>query len=236
MYHLMYSKRVHNKYIFRSRISEAQFRRLIYLFVIDMEATKMTALTGLNRNTINRILRMLRIRIARLCEQESNRRDGVFELDECYLGARRVRGKRGRGARGKTILFGIYERTREQVYIRIVRNIKRHTLMKTIEGKTELSSTIYTDGFRVYDSLLKEGFRKHQRVEHGRNEFARGEVHVNGIEGFWSILKTRLSKFRGLGRKAHIFLHVKECEYRFNHRHENLYSLILTNLRNSPLN
>ena len=45
----------------------------------------MTALTELNRNTVNRILRMLRIRIAQLCEQESNRRDSLFELDEYYL-------------------------------------------------------------------------------------------------------------------------------------------------------
>ena len=76
---------MHNKYIFHSHISAKIFRRLIYLFVIDMEATKMTALTELNRNTVNRILRMLRIRIAQLCEQESNRRDSLFELDEYYL-------------------------------------------------------------------------------------------------------------------------------------------------------
>ena len=69
-----------------------------------------------------------------------------------------------------------------------------------------------------------------------KNEFVRGVAHVNGMEGFWSFLKTRLSKFRGLGKNAHIFLPVKECEYRFNHRGEYLYTLILTNLRNSPIN
>ena len=227
---------MHNKYFFRSRISEAQFRRLIYLFVIDMEATKITALTGLNRNTVNRILKLLRIRLAKLSEQEQARRTGIFELDECYLGARRVRGKRGRGAKGKTILFGIYERISRHVYVRIVHNVKRHTLMRVIESNISHESTIYTDGFRVYDSLMKAGFKYHGKVIHGDNEFVRGSVHVNGIEGFWSVLKTRLSKFRGLGSKAHIFLHVKECEFRFNHRGENLYSLILTNLRNSPLN
>lgn len=108
--------------------------------------------------------------------------------------------------------------------------------MKIIKSKIELSSTIYTDEFRVYDSLIKEGFHNHQRVEHGRNEFTQGDVHANGIGDFWSIFKTRLSKFRELGRKAHISLHVKECEYRFNHRHENLYSIILTNLQNSLFN
>ena len=201
-----------------------------------MEATKITALTGLNRNTVNRILKLLRIRLAKLCEQEKISHTGVFELDECYLGARRVRGKRGRGAKGKTILFGIYARVSRHVYVRIVHNVKHHTLMRIIESRINHESTIYTDGFRVYDSLMKDGFKHHSKVIHGDNEFVRGSVHVNGIEGFWSALKTRLSKFRGLGRKANIFLHVKECEFRFNHRKENLYSLILTNLRNSPLN
>ncbi len=171
-----------NKYIFRSHISEKSFRRLIRLFVIDMETTKMTVMAGLNRNTVNRILRMLRI--AKLCEQESFRRAGLFELDECYLGARRVRGKRGRGAKGTTILFGIYERTRKYVYVRIVRNVKSHTLMKILKDKVEYESTIYTDGFPVNDALLKDEFAKHLRVEHARNEFVRGHVHFNGIESF----------------------------------------------------
>lgn len=225
-----------NKYIFHSHISEKKFRELIRLFVIDMEATKITALTGLNRNTVNRILLLIRIRLAKCCEQEKKPQSGVFELDECYLGARRVRGKRGRGAKGKTILFGLYERLSRKVYARIVRNVKSQILMKVIESKITHDSTIYTDGFRVYDSLLEQGFQSHSKVLHGENEFVRGVVHVNGIEGFWSVLKTRLIKFRGLGKKAHIFLHVKECEYRFNHRGEDLYTFILTNPRNSPLN
>lgn len=74
----------------------------------------------------------------------------------------------------------------------------------------------------------------HETVEHGANEFVRGSIHVNGIEGFWSVVKTRLSKFHGI-RKSHIYLHLKECEYRFNHRHENMYNLLLLNLSKSPL-
>ena len=58
---------------------------------------------------------------------------------------------------------------------------------------------------------------------------------MNGIEGFWSVAKTRLAKFRGLTPSS-FYLHLKETEYRFNHRHENLYQLILTNLRNESLN
>ena len=147
---------------------------------------------------------------------------------------RRVRGKRGRGALGKTIVFGIYERESRKVYSRIVENVKRETLMRIIVQKISRESTVYTDGFKSYTALKEMGYLFHETVEHGANEFVRGSIHVNGIESFWSVVKTRLSKFRGI-RKSHIHLHLKECEYRFNHRYENMYDLLLMNLRFSPL-
>lgn len=223
-----------NKYIFRSRISEKKFREIIRLFIIDIEATKISMITGITRKTINRILFSLRTRISKIFEQECFSESGVYELDECYVGARRVRGKRGRGAFGKTIVFGIYERKSRKVYSRIVENVKRETLMSIITQKISSESTVYTDRFKNYSALKEMGYTKHETVEHGANEFVRGSIHVNGIEGFWSVVKTRLSKFRGI-RKSHIYLHLKECEYRFNHRHENMYDLLLLNLRKSPL-
>lgn len=54
------------------------------------------------------------------------------------------------------------------------------------------------------------------------NEFGSGSRHINGIESFWSFVKRRLQKFNGV--PAHTFyLHLKECEWRFNQRHEDLY-------------
>ena len=86
-------------------------------------------ITGITRKTINRIFFSLRTRISKLLEQEYLSGLGIYELDECYVGARRVRGKRGRGALEKTIVFGIYERKSRKVYSRIVENIKHETLM-----------------------------------------------------------------------------------------------------------
>lgn len=223
-----------NKYVFRSRISEKKFREIIRLFIIDIEATKISVITGITRKTINRILFSLRTRISKICEQECFSESGVYELDECYVGARRVRRKRGRGAFGKTIVFGIYERKSRKIYSRIVEHVKRETLMRIITQNISSESTVYTDGFKSYSALKEMGYTKHETVEHGANEFVRGSIHVNGIEGFWSVVKTRLSKFRGI-RESHIYLHLKECEYRFNHRHENMYDLLLLNLRKSPL-
>ncbi len=78
------------------------------------------------------------------------------------------------------------------------------------------------------------GYKKHYRVSHGGNEFARGRCHVNGMESFWGYAKTRLARFRGL-HKHTFLLHLKECEFRFNHRHDDLYPLILKMCRKNPL-
>ena len=66
------------------------------------------------------------------------------------------------------------------------------------------------------------GYGKHFRIDHGRNEFAKGSTHVNGIEGFWGFSKTRLSRFRGMS-KSTFYLHLKECEFRLNYRDQDLY-------------
>ena len=215
---------VSSKQFVRARISRAKFRQLLKLFALDLTATQIAPLTGLNRNTVNRYLRLIRQAIAAHCQRESPF-SGEVELDESYFGARRVRGKRGRGAGGKTIVFGIYKRN-GRVYTEIVPNCKKASLQAIIRGKVELATTIHTDGFRSYDGIVHMGYQKHYRVRHDRDEFAHGTNHINGIEGFWGIAKTRLVKFKGM-RRSTFYLHLKECEFRFNHRDEDLYHLLL---------
>ena len=95
-----------NRYYRRSKISEAKFRELVRCFAADLDASQIALLSGLNRNTVNRYLKVIRARIAEHCELESPL-SGEIEVDESFFGARRVKGKRGRGAYGKTIVFGL---------------------------------------------------------------------------------------------------------------------------------
>ena len=95
-----------NKYISRSKISESKFRKIIRHFSLDLDAQQIATLTHLNRNTVNRYVRLVRERIAEFCEQESPFH-GEIEVDETYFGGKRIKGKRGRGASGKTPVFGI---------------------------------------------------------------------------------------------------------------------------------
>lgn len=60
-----------------------------------------------------------------------------------------------------------------------------------------------------YNGLVDLGYKKHYRVNHSANEFARGKAHINGIENFWGLAKVRLSKFRGIS-KNNFYLHLKE--------------------------
>jgi len=221
-----------NRYAKRSKISEAKFRQIIRYFAVDLDASQITKLVTLNRNSVNRYLRAIRERIAELCETQSPF-SGEIEVDESYFGARRVKGKRGRGAGGKTIVFGVLKR-HGKVYTEIVPDCSKATLQAVIRGKVTLDSVIYSDGWRGYNGLVDVGYGKHLRIDHGRNEFAKGSTHVNGIEGFWGFSKTRLYRFRGMS-KSTFYLHLKECEFRFNYRGQDLYKILIKMIKNHPL-
>ena len=221
-----------NRYFKYSKISEAKFRQILRYFALDLTATECAELSGISVRSINDIYLKLRCRIVQLCEQSSPLK-GVLEADESYFGAHRVRGKRGRGASGKTIVFGLLKRN-GNIYTEIIPNASKPILQAIIRGKADIKSIIHTDGWRGYDGLVDIGYDKHFRVNHGADEFAHGSNHVNGIESFWSYAKRRMVQFNGV-HKHTFLLHLKETEFRFNNRHLNLYKVLLPILRDDPL-
>jgi transposase len=222
-----------NRYYRCSKISERKFLRVLRHFALDLTASRTAQLTGLTRKSVTTIFLRIRERIAEECERASPFSSCEVEVDESYFGARRVRGKRGRGASGKTIVFGIFKRN-GCVYTEVVPDCRKATLQAIIRGRVAPEAVIHSDGWRGYDGLVDVGYAKHLRVNHGKNEFARGTAHVNGIEGFWSFAKRRLQKFNGVSAQT-FYLHLKECEYRFNNRNQNLYRELVKLLRKNPL-
>jgi len=105
-------------------------------------------------------------------------------------------------------------------------------------GSGSLESIIHSDGWRGYNGLVdmgyKKHFRMHHRVHYGEHEFARSNCHINGIESFCSYAKRRPAKFNAVPRQTFL-LHLKECEFRFHHREEDLSDRILTLLKENPL-
>jgi len=219
-----------NRYYNRSRLSEKQFRVFLKHFCFDDTAERIAHEVGISRRATLSLLAKMRHRILEWCNEEE-RLSGEIEVDESYFGARRVRGKRGRGARGKIPVFGLLKRG-GKVHTKIVEDCSREQLLPIIQGKILSESTVFTDAWRSYDSLILHGY-DHYRIHHHENEFARGKNHINGIESFWSFTKARLLKMKGV-RKDKFVLHLKESEFRWNYR-KIMYQEILKKLRKTPL-
>ena len=161
-----------NRYYKCSKISEVKFRYLLRLFALDLTASDAARLTGLSVRAVSAVYRCLRRRLPTWCPVPAEL-DGAVELDESYFGPRRVRGKRGRGAGGKTIVFGLFKRG-GQVYTEIVPDCSKKTLQAIIRGKIDVAAMVNTDGWRGYDGLVDVGFDRHFRVRHGQDEFVQG--------------------------------------------------------------
>lgn len=107
-----------NRYRYGAHLSEVKVREIFRCFALDTSATQAASMTGIGRPTINGWHCEIRYRIMQICEEDFPL-GGEVELDESYFGATRVPGKRGRGAYGKTPVFGILERI-GKVYAQIV--------------------------------------------------------------------------------------------------------------------
>ena len=103
-------------------------------FSEDITATSASRLLGINRNTINSYYNSFREKILEKSLKEEEKEFGIFELDESYFGAKRVRGRRGRGAAGKTPVFGLLKRN-GKVFVTVVPNCSRDELIPIIQGK-----------------------------------------------------------------------------------------------------
>ena len=214
------------RYFKRDRVLGARFQRLLRLFALDLTPAQIAALTRLPPNTVARDVRLFRERIAAACDAQA-KLSGVVEVDESYFGGRHASGDQGRGAKGKVIVFGMCKRD-GQVRTEVVANCRKATLGAVLRAKVDLASVIHSDEFASYNSVAALGYKMHRRVRH-RREFARGECHINGIESFWGYCKLRLARCHGIPRQT-FRLHLKECEFRFNHRPksgDDLYKILL---------
>jgi transposase len=192
-----------NRHIACSRISEAGFREVLRLLFqtillfefgvfytaensitwIDLQSAQIAKISGISRVAINRLLDKIRKRITLLAEKESCFSRGEIEIDESYFGPRRVRGRRGRGALKKTIVFGMKKRN-DKVYTQIVKSCSAAELLPIIKRLASEDSTIYSDEWKAYDGLVDAGYEKHYRVKHSDDVFSNGKAHINGIESF----------------------------------------------------
>jgi len=194
---------------------------VLHYFCLELSARKAALDLGLSYNTVKHRYDKFRRKIAEFSDESFEKLSGEVEIDETYFGGKR-KGKRGRGAFNKAIVFGILERN-GKVHIAVVPNVKAKTLMNEIKTSTQKGSVFYTDCFKSYKSLKQ--FGKHHKINHQKT-FGKGHNHINGLEGFWSFAKERFRKYHGINMKNYT-LYLKEMEYRYNNRNKKLINEVI---------
>ena len=199
--------------ITRCKLLRKQQLRLLEYFVLEVTARSAADILGIQSNTALLFYKKIRQVIDHhIALQAAEIFDGAVELDESYFGGVR-KGRRGRGATGKVVVFGILKRG-GKVFTKVVNDTKAVTLMPLIVRKVAPDSVVYTDCYRSYNALDVSNFH-HHRINHSVL-FATGKNHINGIENFWNQAKRVLRKYNGIPKES-FPLFLKECEFRFNY-------------------
>jgi len=149
---------------------------------------------------------------------------GPVEVDETLISAdtRKMHADRRRKKqvanyrKNKPVVMGMLDRDTRQVRAKVIPNVKRETLQREILETIEKGSTVYTDEFTGYMNL-GEGQFVHETVNHMK-EYVRGQVHTQGIENFWSLLKRGLTGTYVAVEPFHLDRYVDEQAFRFNNR------------------
>jgi len=153
---------------------------------------------------------------------------GHIEVDETYFGGKR-KGKRGRGAAGKTPVIGIIQRNGAVRTIAIP-DVGSATLQALIKEHIEAGSTIYTDGWQGYRGLDNQGF-SHKLVNHDKAFVSRKGYHTNSIEGYWRLSKNKLYARYHKISKTYLPYYLAEADFKFNERSQPVFiKRVLTKL------
>lgn len=149
---------------------------------------------------------------------------GPVEVDEAFIGPdpRKMHADKRRermtamNGRNKVVVMGMLDRDARKVRAKVIPNAKRETLQKEILDAIEHKSTIYTDRAPAYDNLAVKEY-VHETVNH-IEEYVRGQVHTQGIENFWSLLKRGLTGTYVAVEPFHLDAYVDEQVFRYNNR------------------
>ena len=215
-------------YLERLRIPLHELAHLLYLFTLGVPSYRSQRYVGVSLKTAQKVYTTIRQSLydQGLIQLTTDRLSGEVELDETMYGGHR-KGKRGWGAAGKHLVFGLYQRN-GQVLTFPVPDRKTDTLIPLIMAHTKAGSLYYSDNWHAYTWLSVKGNHVVVEKERGAPQ-AKGRDHFNGIEGFWSYSKNWLYQARGIPRH-HFHLYLKETEFRFNNRDQDLFPMIATAL------
>ena len=167
-----------------------------------------------------------RIRLA-LQDDTGGKLGGYVEVDETFIGGkarnmhqgRRDRVITGTGGMGKVAVMGLLQRHgpdgHSTVRTKVVRSTKKRLLQAAVRAEIEQDATIFTDALASYDGLSEDYV--HQVIDHAE-AYVDGQIHTNGCENFWSLLKRTLKGTYVSVEPFHLFRYLDEQTFRFNTR------------------
>ncbi|MGB8060845.1 MAG: IS1595 family transposase [Candidatus Sulfotelmatobacter sp.] len=163
-----------------------------------------------------------RIRLAMQDETSENKLSGHVEVDETFIGGKarnmhldkRERRITGTGGKDKTIVFGALQRG-GKIRTAVIPDRKRGALQVEVKKHVEAGSALYSDALKSYDGLAVE--YAHQVIDHAE-KYVDGQVHTNGLENFWSLLKRGIAGTYVSVEPFHLFRYLDEQVFRYNNR------------------
>ena len=200
-----------NRYLSPSRLSEEQVKEIVELFAQDQIILEIAKHTHLNRNTITSCIKRIRKKILFYCDQKQiyhQKFKTMIKTPNFPSNFSEISPLGLVKEGGKIYVHQIFKLDNENVY-----NMLNNVITK--------KSTIFTNEWNGFDAIVLNGkklYRLKNYEEWGQKD------------NFWDWSQKRLSKFRGIN-KQNFYLHIKECEFRYNHRSESLYLKILEVLR-----
>jgi transposase len=206
-----------NRMLKGAHLSERKCREILHYFCEDLTATQIAAIAGVSRVTVNAYLKLIRTRLAQFCEDAFP----VHQLPENVVSL-----KGTLSGLPKTSYFG-FTRYNGQVYATGLENITREHLLN---WQKQLIGQAGADMENIQAVADFNSWRLYRR------DMLAAGASTNGddISGFWGLTRNRLMKFRGVNRNT-LYLHIKECEFRYNHRNENMQAKLIQLINKHPL-
>jgi transposase len=220
-----------NRYLKGAHLSERKVRELIKLFSEDLTATQIANITGISRITVNAYFKLIRTHIAKFCEERNpfHFTNGTVNFHASENGT-----VASNGAGSKKSFYGIFKND-DTIHTDKIANIDAEWMYDWLKGKTEGEKNIIEQyRLHVYNGIADFNSIRLYRVNESVPGVTRSKSHLDEIDMFWGMLKSRLIKFRGLNSGT-LYLHVKETEFRYNYRENDLFELLMEILHKRPL-
>jgi transposase len=217
-----------NKYVSRAKIDENQFKTIVQMFALDLDASQISKVTETNRNTINRYIREIRIRISEHCETESDscRIDMPENEMEQKYPILTV-------ASDELLLLGVMQ-DGGKIRSRLLPETACRKIKDALLQRKRDKGYFFDDVPKQFNGLIDLFTMKYVKLKQRENkaDLQRNETDI--CSGFWGFTRSRLFQFRGL-KKEMLLLHIRECEFRYNNNRNDLAAILLQWFEERPL-